>query len=137
MVGERVRAHLVAIVSLEPAVTIAGVELLTMYSALVPVGLGVAADRRGAERRTSGVNLVAVIVMAGFWEEDMEGENLGLEVSSLLGSSGTAPQTPTSPERGERSRKMTFSRTIDGVKQLVYLTAPRSRSWRRAASSLS
>ena len=36
---------------------------ITVNSALVPVRLGAAGDRRGAERRTSGVNLVAVKVM--------------------------------------------------------------------------
>lgn len=36
---------------------------LTVKSALVPVGLGWAGDRRGADRSTSGVNLVAVRVM--------------------------------------------------------------------------
>jgi len=40
-----------------------GSRVLTVKSALVPVELGWAGDRRGAERSTSGVNLVAVRVM--------------------------------------------------------------------------
>lgn len=41
---------------------------MPVYRACVPVELGTPALRRGAERSTSGVNLVAVIVMVEIYE---------------------------------------------------------------------
>lgn len=38
-------------------------HVLTVYKALLPEGLGTAEDRLGAERSTSGVNLLACIVI--------------------------------------------------------------------------
>ena len=44
---------------------------LTVKRALVPLALGTAGERRGADKSTSGVNLVAVRVMLSDTDVDM------------------------------------------------------------------
>ena len=55
-----------------------------MKRAFSPVELGTAADLRGAERRTSGVNLVAMIVIVG--EEDRESGRGDAEMARYIDS---------------------------------------------------